>query len=91
VFFFLNVFFLSTYSQKRFLKNEIKKNNFINVRYSLNGINLPLAYTGQEYIYAKTFKQFGVSDEDLEKFFTGPAFLTWNRGQYLRGWGGPLR
>ena len=35
--------------------------------------------------------QFGLTHEDLAGFFSGPAFLAWQRMGNLRGWGGPLR
>ncbi|KAK9128725.1 hypothetical protein Syun_017522 [Stephania yunnanensis] len=57
---------------------------------ALQGINLPLAFTGQETIWQKVFKQFNVSNEDLRNFFGGPAFLAWARMGNLHGWGGPL-
>ncbi|CAN6289407.1 unnamed protein product [Urochloa humidicola] len=57
---------------------------------ALQGINLPLAFTGQEAIWQKVFKTFNVTDRDLEDFFGGPAFLAWARMGNLHGWGGPL-
>ncbi|KAK4285477.1 hypothetical protein QN277_002171 [Acacia crassicarpa] len=57
---------------------------------ALQGVNLPLAFTGQEAIWQKTFKDFNVSSEDLNNFFGGPAFLAWARMGNLHGWGGPL-
>ncbi|XVF73610.1 hypothetical protein PTKIN_Ptkin12aG0216000 [Pterospermum kingtungense] len=57
---------------------------------ALQGINLPLAFTGQEAIWQKVFKGFNISEEDLNDFFGGPAFLAWARMGNLHGWGGPL-
>ena len=57
---------------------------------ALNGVNLPLAFTGQEYVWQKTFQEFGLTDEDLLPFFSGPAFYAWQRMGNLKGWGGPL-
>uniref|UniRef100_I1PBF0 Alpha-N-acetylglucosaminidase n=1 Tax=Oryza glaberrima TaxID=4538 RepID=I1PBF0_ORYGL len=57
---------------------------------ALQGINLPLAFTGQEAIWQKVFKSFNVTDRDLDDFFGGPAFLAWARMGNLHGWGGPL-
>ncbi|OVA15285.1 Alpha-N-acetylglucosaminidase [Macleaya cordata] len=57
---------------------------------ALQGINLPLAFTGQEAIWQKVFKNFNISNEDLNDFFGGPAFLAWARMANLHGWGGPL-
>ncbi|CAN6444848.1 unnamed protein product [Victoria cruziana] len=57
---------------------------------ALNGINLPLAFTGQETIWQKVFKRFNITEADLSDFFGGPAFLAWARMGNLHGWGGPL-
>ncbi|MHC1690717.1 MAG: alpha-N-acetylglucosaminidase [Bacteroidales bacterium] len=57
---------------------------------ALNGINMPLAITGQEYIWQKVWKKFGMTDEQIRAFFTGPAHLPWHRMGNLDGWLGPL-
>ncbi|GAA0142030.1 hypothetical protein LIER_03027 [Lithospermum erythrorhizon] len=58
---------------------------------ALQGINLPLAFTGQEAIWQKVFvSQFNLSSEELNNFFGGPAFLAWARMGNLHAWGGPL-
>ncbi|KAI3842100.1 hypothetical protein MKX03_018374, partial [Papaver bracteatum] len=57
---------------------------------ALQGINLPLAFTGQEAIWQKVFQIFNISNSELCTFFGGPAFLAWSRMGNLHGWGGPL-
>ncbi|OAY83861.1 Alpha-N-acetylglucosaminidase [Ananas comosus] len=57
---------------------------------ALQGINLPLAFTGQEAIWQKVFQGFNISSSDLNNFFGGPGFLAWSRMGNLHGWGGPL-
>jgi len=57
---------------------------------AMRGINMPLMLTGQEFIWIKTFEQFGLNFEDMNEFFSGPAFLAWHRMGNIRGWGGPL-
>ncbi|XP_038725548.1 alpha-N-acetylglucosaminidase [Tripterygium wilfordii] len=57
---------------------------------ALQGINLPLAFTGQETIWQKVFLGFNITTEELNDFFGGPAFLAWARMGNLHGWGGPL-
>nr|XP_011469504.1 PREDICTED: alpha-N-acetylglucosaminidase isoform X1 [Fragaria vesca subsp. vesca] len=57
---------------------------------ALQGINLPLAFTGQESIWQKVFLDFNISKGDLNDFFGGPAFLAWARMGNLHAWGGPL-
>jgi len=57
---------------------------------ALQGINLPLAFTGQEYVQRALFKEFGMSDEEVHDYFTGPAFLAWFRMGNVQTWAGPL-
>ncbi|KAL6651905.1 hypothetical protein ACP70R_010830 [Stipagrostis hirtigluma subsp. patula] len=57
---------------------------------ALQGINLPLAFTGQEAIWQKVFQRYNISKSDLDNFFGGPAFLAWSRMANMHGWGGPL-
>ena len=44
---------------------------------ALNGINLPLAFTGQEAIWQRVYNKLGFTDKDLDEHFAGPAFLAW--------------
>ncbi|MBQ2090231.1 MAG: alpha-N-acetylglucosaminidase [Bacteroidales bacterium] len=57
---------------------------------ALNGINLPLAITGQESIWYKIWTELGLSDEQVRSYFTGPAHLPWHRMLNIDHWGGPL-
>jgi len=57
---------------------------------ALQGVNLPLAFTGQEYVQRALFKEFGMSDEEVHDYFTGPAFLAWFRMGNVQTWAGPL-
>ncbi|KAL2461225.1 alpha-N-acetylglucosaminidase family/NAGLU family [Abeliophyllum distichum] len=57
---------------------------------ALQGVNLPLAFTGQESIWQKVFSEFNITKKDLNDFFGGPAYLAWARMGNLHGWGGPL-
>ncbi|HVW98016.1 MAG TPA: alpha-N-acetylglucosaminidase [Mucilaginibacter sp.] len=57
---------------------------------ALNGINMPLAITGQEYIWQKVWNQFGMTDAQSRAFFTGPSHLPWQRMGNLDRWLGPL-
>ena len=57
---------------------------------AMNGINLPLSFTGQELVWQKLYTSLGLSDEEIKAFFSGAAFLAWQRMGNLRGWGGPL-
>ncbi len=57
---------------------------------ALHGINLPLAAEGQEYIWRDVWSQYGLSKKDQSKYFSGPAWLPWNRLGNLTAHGGPL-
>ncbi len=57
---------------------------------ALHGINMPLALTGQNIVWYKVYKDLGFSDEELDKFFTGPDYFIWFWMGNMDGWGGPL-
>lgn len=57
---------------------------------ALNGINLPLAITGQESVWYEVWTELGLTDEEVRSYFTGPAHLPWHRMQNIDRWGGPL-
>ena len=57
---------------------------------ALHGINMPLAITGEEYIWDEVYKSYGFTDADLDTFFSGPAYFGWFWMGNLDGWGGPL-
>ncbi len=57
---------------------------------ALNGINVPLAQTANEYIWQRVWRDYGLSDEEIRAFFTGPAYLPWHRMVNIDGWDGPL-
>lgn len=57
---------------------------------ALNGINLPLAFTGQEALWQEVYRALGLNESELEEFFSGPAFLAWNRMANMDKFGGPL-
>ncbi|QKJ30631.1 alpha-N-acetylglucosaminidase [Mucilaginibacter mali] len=57
---------------------------------ALNGVNMPLAITGQNSIWQRVYKSLGFTDKDLSTFFSGPAYFNWFWMGNLDGWGGPL-
>jgi alpha-N-acetylglucosaminidase len=57
---------------------------------ALNGVNLPLAQTGNEYIWQKVWRDYGLSDDEIRAYFTGPAYLPWHRMVNIDKWCGPL-
>jgi len=57
---------------------------------ALNGVNLPLAITGQEAVWYNVWTSLGLSDKQVRSYFTGPAYLPWHRMANIDGWCGPL-
>lgn len=59
-------------------------------RMALWGVNLPLAFIGQEYVVHKWLAGLGLNDSDILSWMSGPAFLPWYRMNNIYHWGGPL-
>jgi len=57
---------------------------------ALHGVNLPLAITGQEKVWKTVWQEMGLTQEEIDANFTGPAFLPWNRMSNIDGYAGPL-
>ncbi|HTI58416.1 alpha-N-acetylglucosaminidase [Mucilaginibacter sp.] len=57
---------------------------------ALNGINMPLAITGEEAIWQDVYKSMGFTNKQLDAFFCGPAYFSWFWMGNLDAWGGPL-
>ncbi len=57
---------------------------------ALHGINMPLAITGEEYVWNVVYKEMGFNADELNNFFCGPAYFSWFWMGNLDGWGGPL-
>ena len=58
---------------------------------ALHGINLPLAFIGQEAIWYQLWTtKFNATENDVLRHFTGPAFFPWHWMGNLRGWAGPV-
>ena len=57
---------------------------------ALNGVNLPLAITGQEAVWYNVWTRLGMTDKQVRDYFTGPAYLPWHRMANIDGWCGPL-
>ena len=64
---------------------------------ALNGVNLALVYTGQEKVLMDLYASFGIdlsgsnasssTTGGARDYFSGPAFLSWSRGQSMAGVG----
>jgi alpha-N-acetylglucosaminidase len=58
---------------------------------ALRGVNLPLAWVGQEKILVDIYREIGLTDAEINTFLSGPAFQAWNRFGNIQGsWGGDL-
>jgi len=57
---------------------------------ALNGINMPLAATGQEAVWQATLARFGYSAGEVRHFLVGPSFQAWQWMTNIEQWGGPL-
>ncbi len=57
---------------------------------ALNGINMPLANTGQEAVWQRVWRRHGMSDDQIRSYFTGPAHLAWHRMCNIDHFDGPL-
>ncbi|XP_017494391.1 PREDICTED: alpha-N-acetylglucosaminidase-like, partial [Rhagoletis zephyria] len=58
---------------------------------ALRGINLPLAFNGQESVFRQVFiNHFNMTKAQADNYFSGPAFLAWNRMGNMQTWSGPL-
>lgn len=52
---------------------------------ALHGINVPLAWNGYEQLLIEVLRDFGFTNEHLEGFLSGHAFLPWNRFGNVQG------
>jgi len=57
---------------------------------ALNGVNLPLAVTGQEAVWVEVLKALGLGEKEIRDFLVGPAYLPWGWMGNIDGLGGPL-
>jgi alpha-N-acetylglucosaminidase len=57
---------------------------------ALNGINMPLAMTGQEAVWQAVSRRLGMTEGQISEFLAGPPYLPFQWMGCLDGWGGPL-
>ncbi len=57
---------------------------------ALHGITTPLAVTGQSAVWQATLRRFGMSEDEIRTYLSGPAFHAWQWMTNLEQWGGPL-
>lgn len=54
------------------------------------GVDMPLALEGQEYIWRALWRETGLSDAAIATSMSGPAFLPWQRMGNIEGYRSPL-
>lgn len=59
-------------------------------RMALHGVDMPLALVGYEAIISRVWKKMGLTDEEINHYFVGPAHLPWMRMGNISGIDGPL-
>ncbi len=57
---------------------------------ALHGVTQPVAMEGQEFIWQQLWREFGLGDNELTQYFSGPAFLPWQRMGNIEAHAGPL-
>ena len=57
---------------------------------ALNGVNMPLAVTGQEAVWVEVLRELGFDAKEIGNFLVGPAYLPWGWMGNIDGLGGPL-
>ncbi|TRX61689.1 alpha-N-acetylglucosaminidase [Fulvivirga sp. M361] len=57
---------------------------------AMMGVNMPLATIGQEAVWQEVLTDLGLSQEQVDDFFVGPAHLPWGWMGNIDGLGGPL-
>jgi alpha-N-acetylglucosaminidase len=57
---------------------------------AMNGVNFPLAITGQEAVWYEVYTELGLSKKQIDDFLVGPAYFPWGWMGNIDGLGGPL-
>lgn len=57
---------------------------------AVHGINMPLIGGAHEAILARVFENLGLTKDEIDQYFSGPAHFPWNRMGNLNGWDGSL-
>ena len=57
---------------------------------AVHGIDMPLIGGAHEAILNRVFRNLGLTQDEIDTYFTGPAYFPWNRMGNLTGWTGPF-
>ncbi len=55
-----------------------------------HGIDMPLAMEGQEWVWRELWRGEGLNAAELDAYFSGPAFMPWQRMGNIEGYRGPV-
>ncbi len=55
-----------------------------------HGVDMPLAMEGQEWVWRELWRGEGLSKAELDAYFSGPAFMPWQRMGNIEGYRGPV-
>ncbi|MCF7567269.1 alpha-N-acetylglucosaminidase [Sabulilitoribacter arenilitoris] len=57
---------------------------------SVHGINMPLLPGAHEAILQRVFRKLGLSKQEIDSYFTGPAHFPWNKMGNITAWDGKI-
>ncbi len=57
---------------------------------ALHGMDMPLALVANEAISARVWKKLGLTDDEIQRYFVGPAHLPWMRMGNISGVDSPM-
>lgn len=57
---------------------------------ALHGVNMPLSLVATEAIGERVWKKLGLTQKEIDAYYTGPAYLPWERMGNIAGLDGPL-
>lgn len=57
---------------------------------ALHGLDMPLLSGAHEAILLRVFRKLGLTQNEIDSYFTGPAHLPWNRMGNITKWDGKL-
>ena len=57
---------------------------------ALHGVNMALSITGMEAVWKNLLEKYGYTQDEINAYIPGPAYMAWWQMNNLEGWGGPL-
>jgi alpha-N-acetylglucosaminidase len=56
---------------------------------AMHGMDMPLLSGAHEAILLRVFKKLGLTQKEINEYFTGPAYFPWNKMGNITAWDGP--